>query len=86
MMRQHMQHIKWFSRLAAAHYRIENHVHMVALYTTWYSSTWINSSIHMSLAIAAGLTEGPWDIGDMIELIEGCQTSVQRASCGDYSW
>lgn len=32
------QHMKRFSRLTAAHSKkIDNHVHMVALYTTWYN-------------------------------------------------
>ncbi len=67
------QHMKRFARLTAGHSKkIENHVHMVALYTTWYNFARVNSSIRMSPAMAAGLTERLWDIGDIVELIEGC--------------
>ena len=37
---------------------------------TWYNTAWIDSSIRMSPAMAARLTERLWDIGDIIKLIE----------------
>jgi len=65
------QHMKRFSRLTAAHSKkLENHVHMVALYTCWYNFARINSSVRMSPAMAARLTERLWDIGDIVKLIE----------------
>ena len=67
------QHIKRFARLTAGHSKkIENHVHMVPLYTTWYNFARVKSSVHMSPAMAAGLTECLWDIDDIVKLIEGC--------------
>jgi len=36
----------------------------------WYNFVRINSSIRMSPAMAARLTERLWDIGDIIKLIE----------------
>lgn len=68
------QHMKRFNRLTAAHSKkIENHVHMIALYTTWYNFARINSAIRMSPAMAAHLTERLWDIGDIVKLIEGAE-------------
>jgi IS1 family transposase len=65
------QHMKRFTRLTAAHSKkLENHVHMVALYTTWYNFARINSAVRMSPAMAARLTETLWDIGDIVRLIE----------------
>ena len=65
------QHMKRFSRLTAAHSKkIDNHVAMVALYTTWYNFARINSAVRMSPAMAARLTETLWDIGDIVKLIE----------------
>ena len=59
------------SRLTAAHSKkIDNHVHMVAPYTTWYNFARINSAVRMSPAMAARLTETLWDIGDIVKLIE----------------
>ena len=65
------QHMKRFTRPTAAHpKKLENHVHMVALYTCWYNFARINSSVRMSPAMAAGLTDRLWDIGDIVKLIE----------------
>lgn len=65
------QHMKRFARLTAGHSKkIDNHVHMVALYTCWYNFARINSSVRMSPAMAAHLTERLWDIGDIVKLIE----------------
>jgi IS1 family transposase len=65
------QHMKRFSRLTAAHSKkIDNHVHMVALYTTWYNFARINSAVRMSPAMACGLEQRLWDIGDIVKLIE----------------
>ena len=58
-------------RLTAAHSKkIDNHVAMVALYTTWYNFARINSDIRMSPAMACGLEQRLWDIGDIVQLIE----------------
>jgi hypothetical protein len=65
------QHMKRFTRLTAAHSKkIENHVHMVALYATWYNFARINIAVRMSPAMATRLTERLWDIGDVAALIE----------------
>ena len=65
------QHMKRFTRLTAAHSKkLENHVHMVALYATWYNFARVDSSVRMSPAMAARLTKTLWDIGDIVKLIE----------------
>jgi IS1 family transposase len=75
------QHMKRFSRLTAAHSKkLENHVHMVALYTTWYNFARINSSVRMSPAMAARLTERLWDIGDIVKLIEEWEENSGNAT------
>ena len=43
---------------------------MVALYTCWYNFARINSSVRMSPAMAARITDRLWDIGDIVKLIE----------------
>lgn len=64
------QHMKRFARLTAAHSKkIENHAHMVALYTVWYNYARINSAVKMSPAMAAGLEARLWDVSDIVELI-----------------
>jgi hypothetical protein len=65
------QHMKRFARLTAAHSKkLINHVHMVALYTTWYNFARINSSVRMSPAMYANPSDRLWDIGDIVNLIE----------------
>ena len=39
-------------------------------FTCWYNFARINSSVRMSPAMAAHLTERLWDIGDIVKLIE----------------
>ena len=74
------QHMKRFARLTAAHSKkLENHVHMVALYTTWYNFARINSAVRMSPAMAARLTETLWDVGDIVKLIEEWENANERA-------
>jgi IS1 family transposase len=68
------QHMKRFGRLTAAHSKkIENHAHMVALYTVWYNFARINSAVRMSPAMAAGLETRLWDVADIVNLIELAQ-------------
>jgi IS1 family transposase len=65
------QHMKRFARLTAAHSKkLINHVHMVALYTTWYNFARMNSAVRMSPAMAARLETHLWDISDIVKLIE----------------
>lgn len=75
------QHTKRFSRLTAAHSKkLENHVHMVALYTCWYNFARINSAVRMSPAQAARLTDTLWDIGDIVKLVEEWEAAVPAAA------
>ena len=70
------QHMKRFSRLTAGHSKkIDNHVAMVALYTTWYNFARINSAVRISPAMAARLETRLWDIGDIVKLIEDWEIS-----------
>ena len=63
--------MKRFTRLIAAHSKkLETHVHMVALYTTWYNLARIDSAVRMSPVMAARLETRLWDIANTIKLIE----------------
>jgi hypothetical protein len=65
------QQMKRFARLTAGHSKkIDNHVHMVALYTCWYISPVSTAAFAMSPAMAARVTDRLWDIGDIVKLIE----------------
>ena len=63
--------MKRYARLTAAHSKkLENHVHSMALYATWYNFARVNSAVRMSPAMAARITDRLWDIGDIVKLIE----------------
>ena len=65
------QHMRRFTRLTAAHSKkLANHCHMIALYTVWYNWARINSAVRVSPAMAAGLSDRLWDIGDIVRLID----------------
>ena len=65
------QHMKPPVQLTAGHSKkIDNHVHMVALYTCRYNFTCINCAVRMSPAMACGLEQRLWDIGDIVKLIK----------------
>lgn len=69
------QHMRRFTRLTSGHSKkIDNHVHMVALYTCWYNFARMNSAVRMSPAMACGLEQRLWDIGDIVKLIEEWET------------
>jgi hypothetical protein len=69
------QHMRRFTRLTNGHSKkLESHVHMVALYTTWYNFARINSSVRMSPAMACGLEQRLWDVGAIVKLIEDRET------------
>jgi hypothetical protein len=65
------QHMRRFTRLTNGHSKkIDNHVAMVALYTTFYNFARMNSAVRMSPAMACGLTQKLWYIGDTVKLIQ----------------
>jgi hypothetical protein len=45
-------------------------MHMVALYTVYYNWTRIHKSLRVTPAMAAGLTDRLWTMGDIAEMIE----------------
>jgi IS1 family transposase len=72
------QHMKRFARLTAAHSKkLENHIHMVALYTVWYNFARINSAVKCAPAMAAGLSTTLWEMDDIVRLVEAYENSVK---------
>jgi hypothetical protein len=57
--------------LTAADYKKPvNPVQMGALYTLWYNFARINSSVRMPPAMAAGLSDCLWEIGEIVNPID----------------
>ena len=60
-----------FTRLALGFSKkFENHCHMVALYTVWYNFVKMHKSLKMTPAMAAGVSEKLWSVGNIVALIE----------------
>ena len=43
---------------------------MVALYTVWYNFVRTHGSVRMPPAMAAGVAKSPWDMADIVKLID----------------
>jgi len=64
-------HMRRFTRLSNAFSKkVENHVWNVALFTTYYNFVRIHKTLRMSPAMAAGVTDQLWEIGDIVALVE----------------
>jgi IS1 family transposase len=50
--------------------KVENHAHMVALYTVWYNWIRLHKTLRVTPAMAAGLADRVFDMTDVVELIE----------------
>lgn len=60
-----------FTRLTNAHSKkLANHCHALALFFTFYNFARIHSTIRMSPAMAAGVTDHLWDMADIVRLID----------------
>jgi hypothetical protein len=64
-------HMRRFTRLTNAFSkRIENHAHAVALFTTYYNFARIHKTLRVTPAMAAGVSDRLWEIGDIVALLE----------------
>ena len=43
---------------------------MIALYTVWYNFVRTNSAVRMPPAMAAGIAKSPWDMSEIVKLID----------------
>jgi IS1 family transposase len=76
-------HTRRFTRLTNAFSKkVENHAHSVALFTTYYNFVRIHKTLRTSPAMAAGVTDRLWEIGDIVALVEA--TDAQPGKRGPY--
>ena len=63
-----------FTRLTNAFSKkVENHAHSVALHFMYYNFCRIHRTLKITPAMAAGVTERLWEIGDIVKLIEAAE-------------
>ena len=64
-------HMRRFTRLTNAFSKkVENDVHMVALYTFWYNFMRVHGSLRVTPAMEAGLTDTLMDMEDFIAIMD----------------
>ncbi len=63
--------MRCFTRLTNAFSKkAENHMHMVALYTTWYNFIRIHKTLKCSPAMVANISPTLWSMEDVVALID----------------
>ncbi len=63
-------HMRRFTRLTNAFSKkVENHAYAVALHMMYYNFVRIHSTLRMAPAMAAGVSDRLWKIGDIVKLI-----------------
>ena len=67
-------HMRRFTRLTNAFSKkIENHAYAVALHMMCYNFVRIHSTLRMTPAMAAGVSDRLWEIGDIVKLVEDAE-------------
>ena len=67
-------HMRRFTRLTNGFSKkVENHAHMVALYTVFYNWTKIHKTLRVTPAMQAGLTDRVWSMEEIVKLIDEVQ-------------
>ena len=60
-----------FTRLTNAFsMKAENHAHSVAIHTMHYNFVRIHQTLRCTPAMAAGVTKTPWELADMVKVLE----------------
>lgn len=64
-------HMRRFTRLTNGFSKkIENHAYAVALHMMYYTFVRIHETLRVTPAMAAGVTDKLWEIGDIVKLVE----------------
>jgi IS1 family transposase len=66
-----------FTRLTNAFSKkVENHAHAVALHMMYYNFVRIHKTLKVTPAMAAGVTDKLWEIGDVVDALEKWEAAV----------
>ena len=75
-MRMHMR--RFTSLTNAFSKKVENHAYAVALHMMYYNFVWMHSKLRMTPAMAAGVSDRLWEIGDIVKLVEAAEAEKPR--------
>jgi IS1 family transposase len=69
-------HTRRFTRLTNAFSKkVENHAHSVTLFAMYYNFVRIHKTLRTTPAMAAGITSRLWEIGDIVDVLEGWEAT-----------
>jgi hypothetical protein len=72
-------HTRRFTRLTNAFSKkVENHAHAVALFAMYYNFVRVHKTLRMSPAMAAGVTKRPWEMSDVVDMLESWEAVQAR--------
>jgi IS1 family transposase len=72
-------HTRRFTRLTNAFSKkVENHAHSVALFAMYYNFVRVHKTLRTSPAMAAGVTDRLWEIGDVVDMLEAWEASQSK--------
>ncbi|MEJ0094969.1 MAG: IS1 family transposase [Methylocella sp.] len=72
-------HMRRFTRLTNGFSKkIENHAYAVALHMMYYNFVRIHSKLRMTPAMAAGISDRLWEIGDIVALVEAAEENPAK--------
>lgn len=72
-------HMRRFTRLTNAFSKkVENHAYAVALHMMYYNFVRIHQSLRVTPAMAAGVSDRLWEIGDIVELVEKAEARANE--------
>jgi IS1 family transposase len=78
-------HMRRFTRLTNAFSKkVENHAHSMALFTTYYNFVRIHKTLRVTPAMAAGVADRLWEIGDIVALLEANEAAEAPKVRGPY--
>ncbi len=68
-----------FTRLTNAFSKkVENHAYAVALHMMYYNFVCIHSKLRITPAMAAGVSDRLWEIGDIVKLVEDAEPKTNK--------
>jgi hypothetical protein len=60
--------------------KIENHAAAIALYYFAYNFVRTHRTLHVTPAMAAGVTDRLWELSDLVALLEADERGLERAA------
>ena len=72
-------HMRRFTRLTNAFSKkVENHAYAVALHMMYYNFVRIHKTLRVTPAMAAGVSDKLWEIGDIAKLVEDAEAPAKK--------